>query len=117
MKVLIVEDNALTRMMLRSLLEQLKWEVAGEAEDGKEAVKVFLDVRPDVVLLDLILPGQSGLLVLEDIRKADPNAKVVIITAVEQDEINKKLSDTGAIAILRKPFSFEEFRELLKRIA
>lgn len=116
MRVLIVEDNALTRMMLRSLLEQLKWEVAGEAEDGKEAVKVFAEVKPDVVFLDLILPGQSGLEALEEILKIDPNAKVVIITAVEQDEINKQLADKGATAILRKPFSFDEFRELLKRI-
>jgi two-component system chemotaxis response regulator CheY len=117
MKVLIVEDNALTRMMLRSLLEQLKWEVAGEAEDGKEAVRVFSEVRPDVVFLDLILPGQSGLQVLEEIRKADPAAKVVVITAVEQDEMNKQLYDKGTTAILRKPFSFNEFRALLERIA
>lgn len=117
MRVLIVEDNALTRMMLRSLLEQLKWEVAGEAEDGKEAVKVFEEVKPDAVFLDLILPGQSGLQVLEEIRKIAPDAKVVIITAVEQDEINKKLSASGATAILRKPFSFDEFKDLLKRIS
>ncbi len=116
MKVLIVEDNPLTRMMLRSLLEQLKWEVAGEAEDGREAVKVFAELRPDVVLLDLILPGQSGLEVLEQIRQIDPKAKVVIISAVEQDEMNKKLSDKGATEILRKPFSFDEFKALLARL-
>lgn len=116
MRVLIVDDNALTRMMLRSLLEQLKWEVAGEAEDGKEAVKLFSEVKPDVVFLDLILPGQSGLLALGEIRKLDPKAKVVVITAVEQDEMNKTLANTGAAAILRKPFSYDEFKELLKRI-
>lgn len=116
MKVLIVEDNALTRMMLKSLLEQLKWEVAGEAEDGKEAIKVFSEVRPDAVFLDLILPGQSGLEALEEIRKLDSKVKIVIISAVEQDEISKRLADKGATAVLRKPFSFDEFKELLKRI-
>ncbi|MBI4802118.1 MAG: response regulator [Elusimicrobia bacterium] len=113
MKALIVEDNSLTRTMLKTLLEQLKWEVVGEAEDGKEAVKAFTELRPEVVFLDLILPGKSGMEVLEELRKIDPGAKVVIITAVEQDEINKMLSDRGAAVILRKPFSYEEFRKII----
>ena len=116
MKVLIVDDNALTRTMLKTLLEQMGHEVAGEAEDGDGAVRVFSALRPDVVFLDLILPGKSGMEVLEEIREIDPKAKIVVISAVEQEEMNKKLSNKGASAILRKPFSYDEFKEFLKRI-
>lgn len=114
MKVLLVEDNALTRYTIKSLLEKLGHEVVGEAEDGASAVKCFGELKPDVVFLDLILPGKSGVEILEDLRALDPKVRVVVITAVEQDEIDRRLSDTGVSAILRKPFSFDDFRTLMK---
>ncbi|HAH31958.1 MAG TPA: response regulator [Elusimicrobia bacterium] len=117
MKVLIVEDNALTRYTIKSLLNRLGHEVVGEAEDSVGAVKCFTELRPDVVFLDLILPGKSGVEILEELRKINPKPKIVIITAVDQEEIDLKLSNKGANAVMRKPFSFEEFKNLLKSIA
>lgn len=117
MKVLLVEDNALTRYTIKSLVEKLGHEVVAEAENGEEAVKYFREFKPDVVFLDLILPGKSGVEILEELRAADPAARVVVITAVEQEEIDKRLSDKGVSAILRKPFSFEDFKTLMKSLA
>lgn len=117
MKVLLVEDNALTRYTLRALLEKLGHEVVAEAGDADSAAKCFRESRPDVVFLDLILPGRSGVEILADLRKADPAARVVVITAVEQDEIDRGLADKGVCAILRKPFSFDDFKKLMKSLA
>ena len=114
MRVLLVEDNALTRFTIKSLLDKLGHEVVAEAEDGPSAVKYFTELKPDVVFLDLILPGRSGVEILEDLRAVDPAAKVVVVTAVEQDEIDRRLSDKGVNAILRKPFSFEDFKTLMR---
>jgi two-component system chemotaxis response regulator CheY len=117
MRILVVDDNELTRYTIKSLLANLGHEVAGEAADFDEAVRFFAELKPDAVLLDLILPGKSGIEVLEQLRRLDPKCKVVILTAVEQSEIDLKLSGLGATAILRKPFSFEEFKNLVKSIA
>ena len=117
MKILLVEDNALTRYTIKSLLEKLGHEVVAEAEDGPSAVKYFSELKPDVVFLDLILPGRSGVEILGDLRAVNPAARVVILTAVEQDEIDRRLSKTGVSAILRKPFSFDDFKALMKKLA
>lgn len=117
MRVLLVDDNALTRFTIKSLLDKLGHEVVAEAEDGAAAVKFFSELKPDVVFLDLILPGKSGVEILEDLRAVDPAARVVVVTAVEQDEIDRRLTDKGVAAILRKPFSFEDFKALMKDLA
>lgn len=117
MKVLLVDDNALTRYTIKSLLDKLGHEVVAEAEDGPSAVKYFRELRPDVVFLDLILPGRSGVEVLEDLRAVDPAARVVVVTAVDQDEIDRRLADKGVCAILRKPFSYDDFKTLMKDLA
>ncbi len=116
MRVLLVEDNALTRYTIKSLLEKLGHEVVAEAEDGQGAVKYFGEFKPDVVFLDLILPGKSGVEILEDLLALDPAVRVVILTAVEQDEIDRCLKDKVVSAILRKPFSFDDFKTLMKNL-
>jgi len=117
MRVLIVEDNALTRHTIKALLNKLGHEVVGEAEESVGAVRCFTELKPDVVFLDLILPGKSGVEIFEDLRRINPKPKIVILTAVEQEEIDRQLSNKGADAIMRKPFSFEEFKNLLKSIS
>ncbi|MBI4350763.1 MAG: response regulator [Elusimicrobia bacterium] len=113
MKVLIVDDNDIMRDVLRTFLEQLKHEVLGEEENGDAAIRSFAALRPDLVLLDMVMPGRSGLEALDEIRKLDPAAKVVVITAVEQEGLDRKIYEKGAAAILRKPFSCEELEKAL----
>jgi len=116
MKVLIVDDNASTREMLGIILKKAGHEVLGEAEDGKSALKAFVELRPEVVLLDIIMPGISGIVVLEEIRRIDPKAKVIMLTAVDQDEVTSDLNDKGAAAIVFKPFSHGDLEKAFERI-
>ena len=117
MKVLVVEDNALTRYTIKALLTRIGHEVVAEAETGAQAAGLFSQTNPDVVFLDLILPGKSGIEVLGELRGINPEACVVVITAVDQEELDLRLSDKGVNAILRKPFSFDDFRTLMKTLS
>jgi len=100
---------------MKTLLPSMGHQVVGEAGNGNEAAGVFAQVRPELVLLDLIMPGKSGLEVLKEILGMDPAAKVIMVTAVQQDGISRELLDAGAMAILNKPFTYAEFEEVLKR--
>lgn len=117
MKVLIVDDNVMTRSMIKDLLTEMKHVVVGEAENGDEAIKVFTELKPELVLLDLIMPGKTGMEVLVELKAINPAAKVVMVTAVQQDIISQQLMDKGATAILHKPFLYEELEEVLKKVA
>jgi two-component system chemotaxis response regulator CheY len=115
MKVLIVDDNAGTREMIKVVLHNIGHTVAGEAENGDEAIKAYAELKPDVVLLDVIMPGKSGVEVLAELRKIDPAAKVVMVTAVDQDSVNENLRSMGVAAIIYKPFAIADFVKALKK--
>lgn len=114
MKVLIIDDSADVRALIRVILEHRGHTVAGEAGDGEAGLKAFAELRPDVVLLDIIMPGKSGIEVLEQIRELDPAAKVIMVTAVEQDGINRRLMLLGAAGTVFKPFKEEDLDRALR---
>ena len=116
MKALVVDDNVMVRGMIRDLLDQMGHEVAGEAEEGDAAIRLYAELRPDVVFLDLIMPGKSGLEVLKEIRAIDPKAKIVMVTAVEQERLDAGIFENGVNAIIRKPFTYDDFETTIQRI-
>ncbi len=109
-KVLIVDDSRLARAMLKGMLTGLGHQVVGEAEDVKPAIEAFKVLLPDMVTLDLVMPGGSGMEVLKVIMAAKPSTAVVVITASGQDEIKKELLACGARAVLAKPFTAEDLK-------
>ncbi len=114
MKVLVVDDNALIRSMVKDFLTDMGHEVVGEADNGNDAIKLFAATRPELVLLDLIMPGKNGIETLKEIKAIDRGARVVMVTAVQQDSVSKDLLSKGAAAILNKPFMYSELEALLK---
>ena len=117
MKTLVVEDNAMTRGMIIELLTEMGHQVVGQAGNGDEAVRVFQEQRPELVLLDLIMPGKTGMEALVEIKAIDPAVKIVIVTAVRQDLMSRELLEKGAMAVLHKPFMYEELADVLKKVA
>lgn len=115
MKVLIVDDNDGIREMVRLVLRSLGHEVVGEAADGEAALKAFRELRPEAVLLDMIMPGKTGLDVLDEIRAMDASVKVIMLTAVDQDDVNTRIAGKGA-AIVYKPFSCADIEKAFKRL-
>jgi len=116
MKVIVVDDNVLTRDMIKDLLTEMGHEIVGEADNGNDAVTVFTEQRPELVLLDLIMPGKTGMEALQEIKAIDPAAKVVMVTAVQQDPITRELMEKGATAILHKPFMYAELDAVLNQV-
>lgn len=103
-KVLIVDDAAFMRVTLKTLLERNNFEVVGEAVNGLEGVKKFVEVNPDVVTMDITMPEMDGVQALKEIKKINPNAKVVMISAMGQETMVKEAVLSGAIGFLVKPF-------------
>lgn len=115
MRVLIVEDNAATSEILRTVVTKLGHEVVGEVSEGNSAVQTFGRLRPDVVLLDIIMPGKSGVEVMDEIFALDPAAKVIVVTAVNQDAIREHVTAKAA-AVIYKPFSYEEIQAVFEAL-
>ncbi|MBC6461534.1 response regulator [Actinomadura sp. HBU206391] len=106
-RVVIAEDEALIRLDLKEMLEEDGYAVVGEAGDGETAVKLTLDLRPDLVILDVKMPVLDGISAAERIA-ADRIAPVVILTAFSQRELVERARDAGAMAYLVKPFTMAD---------
>ena len=102
-RVLIAEDEALIRLDLREMLEEEGYEVCGEAGDGRTAVTMAEELRPDLVMLDVKMPVLDGIAAAEEIA-AKRIAPVVILTAFSQRDLVEKAREAGAMAYLVKPF-------------
>lgn len=116
-KILVVDDSAFMRKILRDLLTELGYTDVAEAALGKQALVEFEEKKPDVVLLDVILPDMSGDKVLDKIMEKDPNAKVIMVTAVGQKPMMDECMKSGAKNYIVKPFDKEKIEAELKKWA
>ena len=106
-RVVIAEDEVLIRMDLREMLQELGFDVCGEAADGASAVELARRLQPDVVFLDIKMPGMDGLAAAEQIG-AERIAPIVMLTAFSQPELVGRARDAGVMAYLVKPFQSKD---------
>jgi len=106
-RILIAEDEAIIRLDLREMLEEEGYEVVGEAGDGKTAVRLAEKLRPDLSILDIVMPGMDGLEAAAAINEGEWSA-VLILTAFSQRDFVEKATKTGAMAYLVKPFDKQD---------
>lgn len=112
-RVLVVDDSMLMRRMIADSLADAGWEIVAEAGDGEEAVRLFEQHRPQAVTMDIVMPGTNGLVALEGILKIDPNAKVVVISALNQTKMISEAIRKGAFDFIAKPFMPEQLQQTL----
>ena len=103
-RVLIAEDEALIRLDLKEMLTEEGYDVVGEAGDGEQAVALAVELKPDLVILDVKMPKKDGIEAAAEITEAQI-APVVILTAFSQRDLIERASDAGAMAYLVKPFT------------
>ncbi len=117
MRVLIADDHVIVREGLRALLEtQADIEVVGEATDGEEAVNKTREVQPDIVLMDITMPGMNGLEATRQIRQHSPDVKILALTMHEGDEYFFKILDAGASGYFIKGGSSSELISALRAV-
>lgn len=115
-QVMIVDDAAFTRLMLRDIFAANGIEVVAEASNGVEAVHLFKKFRPDLVFMDIAMPEMDGLAALARIMKIDPHATVVMCTALELHSMVLDAIKAGAKDFIIKPFNKDRIVESIHRL-
>lgn len=106
-KVVIADDDPLTRLDLRVTLEELGHRVIGEADDGRQALALARSLRPDLIILDVMMPGMDGLEAARVVRDEDL-APVMLLSAFSEEDMVARADTAGVLAYLRKPFRKED---------
>ncbi|MDF2504143.1 MULTISPECIES: response regulator [Clostridium] len=114
-KVLIVDDAAFMRMMIKDILEKNGFEVIGEASNGAKAVEMYKKERPDVVTMDITMPDMDGIEAVKEIKEFDPTARVIMCSAMGQQTMVMDAIKAGAKDFIVKPFQSDRVLEAIRK--
>ncbi len=114
--ILVCDDAAFMRMMIKDILTKNGYNVAGEAENGLKAVEKYKEVSPDLVLMDITMPEMDGIQALKEIKKVDAGAKVIMCSAMGQQAMVIESIQAGAKDFIVKPFQAERVVEAVKKV-
>lgn len=117
MKVLIADDAAFMRMMIRDILTKNGIEVIGEAVNGKDAIAKYRELNPDIITLDITMPEMDGLQALKEIKKEFPDAKCLMCSAMGQQAMVIDAIQSGAKDFIVKPFQADRVIEAITKAA
>lgn len=115
-KVLITDDAAFMRMMLKDILSKGGYEIVGEAANGNESVTKYQELKPDLVTMDITMPECDGITALKKIMAADPAAKVIMCSAMGQQAMVIESIQAGAKDFVVKPFQPQRVLEAVKKL-
>ena len=113
--ILVVDDAAFMRLMLKDILVKAGHEVVGEAANGREAIDQYVKLKPDLVTMDITMPVMEGIDALKGIKQNDPNAKVIMCSAMGQQLMVVQAIQAGAKDFVVKPFQAERVLESVKK--
>ncbi len=114
-KILVVDDAAFMRMMIKDILSKNGYEVVGEAENGSKAVEKFQELRPDLTTMDITMPEMDGITAVKEIKKLDPAAKVIMCSAMGQQAMVIEAIQSGARDFIVKPFQPDRVLEAVRK--
>ena len=115
-RVLVVDDAAFMRMMVKDILSKNGYEVVGEAENGMKALEKYQELKPDLVTMDITMPEMDGISAVKEIKKVDPNAKIVMCSAMGQQAMVIESIQAGAKDFIVKPFQADRVIEAVKKV-
>ena len=114
-KILIVDDSRTSRKVLREIMEEGGYEVVAEAENGEEAVKLYEELHPDIVTLDITMPVMDGIDTLRQLKDFDAEAKVIMVSSAGQKSKMVEAVKYGAMDFIAKPFDEEQLLEIIAK--
>lgn len=115
-RILIVDDAAFMRMMLKDILEKHGYQVVGEASNGLKAIELYKKDKPDIVTMDITMPEMDGIEALKEIMSFDPNANIIMCSAMGQQGMVMDAIKSGAKDFIVKPFQAERVIESVKKV-
>lgn len=114
-RILVVDDAAFMRMMIKEILTKNGYTVVGEASDGVQAVEKYKELKPDLVTMDITMPEMDGIAALKEIRKVDSSAKVIMCSAMGQQAMVIDAIQAGARDFIVKPFQADRVIEAIRK--
>ncbi|MCF3942422.1 response regulator [Oceanobacillus alkalisoli] len=114
-KILIVDDAAFMRMMIKDILTKNGYEIAGEAQDGREAVEKYKELQPDLVTMDITMPEMDGITALKEIKEINPDATIIMCSAMGQQAMVIDAIQAGAKDFIVKPFQADRVLEAIQK--
>ena len=114
--ILICDDAAFMRMMIKDILTKNGYNVAGEAENGAKAVEKYAELKPDLVLMDITMPEMDGIEALKKIKASDPSAAVIMCSAMGQQAMVIESIQSGAKDFIVKPFQADRVIEAVQKV-
>ncbi len=114
--ILICDDAAFMRMMIKDILTKNGYNIAGEAENGLKAVEKYNETKPDLVLMDISMPEMDGIQALKQIKSTDPAACIIMCSAMGQQAMVIEAIQSGAKDFIVKPFQAERVLEAVKKV-
>ncbi|MFX0101052.1 MAG: response regulator, partial [Candidatus Hodarchaeota archaeon] len=116
-KVMIVDDAAFTRNLLKKIINKSNiGEVIGEASNGEDALSLYPQLQPDMITMDLVMPKKGGIETVEALLKVDPNALIVVVSALGQEALVLEAAKKGAKDFIQKPFKEDQILEVMNRL-
>ena len=115
-RILICDDAAFMRMMLKDILDRNGYNVVGEAVNGKEGIEKYKELKPDLVLMDITMPEMDGITALKEIKELDKEANVIICSAMGQQDKVAEAMKLGAKDFVVKPFQPDKLLEVIKKV-
>lgn len=115
-RILICDDAAFMRMIIKDILTKNNYEVVGEAENGRLALSKYKECRPDVVTMDITMPEMDGIQALKEIRRVDPEAKIIMCSGMGQQAMVIESIQAGAKDFVVKPFKAEKVIESIRKV-
>ncbi len=113
--VLIAEDSEFISDILQDIFREMGFEIAGVVTSGDEAVRMFEKTKPDLISMDILMPGMDGLTAMEKIREMDGNIPIIVISALMQNRLKARAKELGAVAFIEKPFNIEDVEAVVKK--
>ena len=114
--VIVIDDDPDTAELLGEYLEIKGIKVLGKGYDGKEAVELYSKLKPDIVFIDALMPNYDGIYGLEQIRKLDPNSKIIMATGDLTADTSRLLDELKATAIVYKPYEFNDIMTIIEKL-
>lgn len=116
LRVMVVDDALFMRNILKDIFVRHGYEVVAEADNGETALQIYQESKPDLVTMDIVMPKKSGIEALQEIMAADPEAHVIMVSALGQDTLVLEAVEAGARDFIVKPFKEDKVLETVRRV-